>query len=374
MNNSDITIIIPTFNEFTNIEDIIRKNFEVLDNAGITGEILVVDDDSKDGTIQKVEELKSEFENLRIIVRHEDHGLSQSVAEGFDEASADIIQVIDADFSHPPDLIPEFYRTIKEDGYDVAIGSRYMKGGDISNWPLKRRIISLGATFFGRMLFPEITDPVSGFFAIRKDVVRNAGMKPRGYKILMEVLGKGRWEKAKEIPFTFKDREVGESKLKLSTMLDYIKQCVDIGTFALFNHDTATWKEWKKIIKFGLVGASGIVVNSAILYSLTEYLGIFYLMSALVAIETSIITNFILNDRWTFSAGKGVNHRIRSVWKRFASFQAVSVGGLVINFAVLMSLTEFLGIYYMVSNIVGIFVAFLWNFIVNRHVTWHADM
>ena len=368
MKNYDITVIIPTFNEAENIENITRTVSGILSGKGINAEILVVDDNSSDGTIDIVKGLKDEIPGVNLIVREDDHGLSQSVVEGFENAQADIIQVIDADFSHPPDLIPEFYRSVKEDGYDVVIGSRYTRGGDIQNWPLKRRIISLGATVFGRILFPEITDPVSGFFAIKKDVVADAEMKPRGYKILMEVLGKGTWKRAKEIPFTFRDREEGESKLRLSTMADYLLQCLDIGTYALKNHETSVWQEWKKIIKFGLVGASGIVVNTAILYCLTDYLGIYYMISSLFAIEAAIITNFILNDTWTFEGAK--NSHMGKRWKRFISFEVVSICGVVINMAVLFILTEFAGIYYLISNIAGIFIAFIWNFFINRHITW----
>ena len=226
----------------------------------------------------------------------------------------------------------------------------------------------MGATFFGRVLFPEVTDPVSGFFAIKKVVVAGAELKPRGYKILMEVLGKGRWQSFKEIPFTFKDREAGESKLKLSTIIDYIRQCIDIGLYAVSHHETSVWNEWKKLLKFGCVGLSGIFVNTGILYLLTEYAGLFYMVSSLFAIEVSIITNFLLNDCWTFN--DKINSRIAEKWKRFVSFEVISVLGVAINMGVLYTLTEFAGLWYILSNVIGIFVAFVWNFYVNRHVTW----
>lgn len=362
-----ITVIIPTFNEIENIENITKAVLDVFAKRDINGEILVVDDKSKDGTIDAVKAMQKSYPQVSLIVRESDHGLSQSVAEGFEKANSNIIQVIDADFSHPVELIPEFLSAI-ESGADVCIGSRYTKGGDITDWPLKRRLISLGATFFGRVLFPEVTDPVSGFFAIKKDVVAGAELKPRGYKILMEVLGKGRWQSFKEIPFTFKDREAGESKLKLSTIIDYIRQCIDIGLYALSHHETSVWREWKKLLKFGCVGLSGIFVNTGILYILTEYAGLYYLVSSLFAIEASIITNFLLNDSWTFN--DKVKSRIAEKWKRFVSFEVISVLGVAINMGVLYTLTEFAGIWYILSNIVGILVAFAWNFYVNRHVTW----
>ncbi len=362
-----LTVIIPTFNEEENIAAIVEAVDGVLAESNLPGEILVVDDSSRDRTIPIVEAIAAGKSNVRLLVRTHDHGLSQSVVDGFGHARSDVFQVIDADFSHPPELIPRFYEAI-ESGSDVVIGSRYMKGGNIEQWPLKRRIISLGATAFGRILFPEITDPVSGFFAVRRSVVEDAPLKPRGYKILMEVLGKGRWNSFTEIPFVFRDRAEGESKLAASTMADYIGQCTDITLFAFRHRSGAVWNEWKKIVSFGLVGLSGIFVNMGLLYVLTEYVGLYYLVSAAIAIEVSIISNFIWNDLWTFRSSRTLK-RARKI-HRFASFQAVSLGGLVINMIVLYALTDIAGIYYLVANLIGIFAAFAWNYLINRHYTW----
>ena len=166
----DLTVIIPTFKEEANIRNIVTEVDAVFKRNNLKGEILIVDDNSPDGTISIVNEIKNTKPNVNIIVRLEDHGLSQSVAEGFVKASSDVLVVIDADLSHPPALIPTMYREIMG-GYDIVIGSRYMDGGGIKKWPLKRRVISLGATFLGRLLFPDVSDPVSGFFAVRKSVV-----------------------------------------------------------------------------------------------------------------------------------------------------------------------------------------------------------
>ena len=363
----DLAVIIPTFNEEENIAAIIEAVNEVLQHNGIYGEILVVDDSSKDRTIPIVQEIASQSDNVRIIVRTEDHGLSQSVVEGFRVARSDIFQVIDADFSHPPELIPKFYEMIR-DGADIAIGSRYTKGGDIEQWPLKRRVISLGATVFGRILFPEVTDPVSGFFAVRREVVDGAPLAPRGYKILMEVLGKGRWRSFVEIPFVFRDREEGESKLRLDTMTDYLRQCADITRFSITRRAGPVWDEWKKIARFGLVGLSGIFVNMGLLYALTEFAGLYYLASAAIAIELSIVNNFIWNDIWTFGAAD--NLRFERKIQRFGSFQVVSMGGLLVNMAVLFLLADVFGVYYLVANLTGILIAFAWNYAINRHYTW----
>jgi len=363
----DLSVIIPTFNEEENIAAIIGAVNEVFRQSGIRGEVLVVDDSSKDRTIPIVQEIAGQNGNVRLIVRKDDHGLSQSVVEGFGKARSDILQVIDADFSHPPELIPRFYEAVR-DGADIAIGSRYMKGGDIEQWPLKRRVISLGATAFGRMLFPEVTDPVSGFFAVRREVVAGAPLAPRGYKILMEVLGRGRWHSFVEIPFVFRDREEGTSKLRLDTMVDYLRQCAGIARFTVTRRAGPVWDEWVKIVRFGLVGFSGIFVNMGLLYALTEIAGLYYLVSAAIAIELSIVNNFIWNDVWTFKSAGDL--RFERKVQRFASFQAVSVGGLAINMVVLYLLADIAGVYYLVANLAGILIAFAWNYGVNRHYTW----
>ncbi|PKL69639.1 MAG: glycosyltransferase family 2 protein [Methanomicrobiales archaeon HGW-Methanomicrobiales-1] len=363
----DLTVIIPTFKEEANIRNIITEVDAVFKRNNLKGEILVVDDNSPDGTITIANEIKKTKPNVNSIVRLADHGLSQSVAEGFDKASSDILVVIDADLSHPPALIPAMYHEIKE-GYDVVIGSRYMDGGGIKKWPLKRRVISLGATFLGRLLFPDVSDPVSGFFAIKKSVVANASLKPRGYKILLEVLGKGTWEKDKEIPFEFVDREIGSSKLKIKTIVEYAQQVIDITLFSFTHHQSAAWREWKRVFKFGLVGISGIVVNMGVLWYLTDFVGFYYLIASLFAIELSIINNFIWNDLWTFKSKAG--HELSSRWHRLVAFHVVSAGGLVINMGVLFLLTSVFGVYYLLSNLVGILLGFVWNFMANRRITW----
>lgn len=367
----DLTVIIPTFKEEANIRTIISEVDTVFRNSGLNGEILVVDDNSPDNTIAIVTELKQTLPNLNLLVRTSDHGLSQSVADGFSHASADVLVVIDADLSHPPALIPKMYEEIRS-GCDVVIGSRYMEGGGIRKWPLKRRIISLGATFLGRLLFPDITDPVSGFFAIRRSVVAEAKLKPRGYKILLEVLGKGTWENDKEIPFEFSDREVGTSKLKVRTIIEYAQQVADIAYYSLTHHQSAAWREWKKVFKFGIVGISGIFVNLGIMFFLVEYTSLHdypaNLLASAIAIEISILNNFIWNDLWTFRSDENRKYSNRS--HRFVTFNFVSAGGAVINWGIFLVLTAVFGIYYLAAQFIGTLVGFIWNFTVNRRVTW----
>jgi len=363
----DLTVIIPTFREEANIRNIITEVDAVFRNNTLNGEILVVDDNSPDNTAAIVNELKKTNPNVNLLVRTADPGLSQSVADGFLHASADIFVVIDADMSHPPALIPKMYEEIRA-GCDVVIGSRYMEGGGIRKWPLKRRVISLGATFLGRLLFPEITDPVSGFFAIRRSVVTGAQLKPRGYKILLEVLGKGIWENDREIPFEFSDREIGSSKLRPKTILEYAEQVVDITLYSFTHHQSAAWREWKKVFKFGIVGLTGIGVNLAILFLLVEYAYLNKDLSSAIATEVAILSNFIWNDLWTFHADE--NSRYSSRWHRLVAFNIVSAGGAVINVGIFILLTNWLSVYYIAAQFIGILIAFIWNFMINRRFTW----
>jgi len=365
----EMTVIIPTFNEEDNIAGIIKAVDSVFSVNNIRGEILVVDDESRDETINIVQCLTSRYNNLKIIVRHADHGLSRSVLEGFKQANSDIFLVIDADFSHPPILIPRFYEEIKK-GADIVIGSRYTPGGEIKQWPLRRRFLSLGATGFGRMLFFKIADPVSGFFALRKEVIFGAQLHPRGYKILMEVLGKGQWRSVSEIPFTFINRQNGNSKLTFFIISDYVKQILSITKYSLTLRNNQVWNEWNKMAKFGFVGLSGVLVNIGFLYLFTEYMGLYYIIASVVAIEISILNNFLLNDYWTFSLRDEVDSFTHNRFQRFLSFQCVSIVGFIINIGILYTLTENFGIYYLVSNLIGIVIVFFWNYLINRHITW----
>ena len=364
---SILTVIIPTFKEESNIGAIIDSVDEVFSRNAINGEILIVDDNSPDHTIKLVRELQKTKPHLSLVVRTQDPGLSLSVVEGFRTARADILLVMDADLSHPPPLIPVMLAGIR-DGNDLVIGSRYMEGGGIKKWPFKRRIISMGATFLGRLLFPEIHDPVSGFFAVKRSVVEHAPLRPRGYKILLEVLGKGTWQKVKEIPFEFVDRATGSSKLGGRTIIEYAGQVIDNARFSWNHHESAVWQEWVKLLKFGAVGLSGIIVNEGALIYLKGYIQFSLPVASIIAIELSILSNFILNDTWTFRTEQ--QHAMPHWWQRLLSFQVVSLGGAAINFVILNVLAVFAGVDYRVANILGILVAFSWNFWVNRRVTW----
>lgn len=227
---NSLSIIIPTYNEEENIGKIIFTLQKILENNSIPYEILVMDDNSTDKTQTIVQNISNSSLNIHLIVRSRDHGLSQSVVDGFSRSQNNLLIVMDADFSHPPSAVVELYHALTQ-GYDLVIGSRYIKGGAIENWPVERKILSFGATFLARLLFPNINDPVSGFFGLHRRILEEARLKPRGYKILLEVLGKSNWNSIIELPIKFVEREGGSSKLNLKVIFQYIIQFTDIAVF-----------------------------------------------------------------------------------------------------------------------------------------------
>jgi dolichol-phosphate mannosyltransferase len=224
----DLTVILPTFNEAENIEKMVITVDAICKAYNITEEILVVDDSSNDSTIVIVKKLMDDHPFLNILIRTQNPGLSPSIYDGIINAKADLVQCIDCDFSHPPEKIPVFYNLLKKEGYDMVIGSRYVKGGEVINWSIMRRVLSSGAALLGRLLIPNVKDSGSGFFAINRNILTGSLLSPRGFRMGFEILGKAHWTQVQEIPIVFKDREFGQSKLKGRIICDFLIQCGSI--------------------------------------------------------------------------------------------------------------------------------------------------
>jgi dolichol-phosphate mannosyltransferase len=224
----DLTVIIPTFNEEENIEIMVLTVDGICKANNIDEEILVVDDSSHDNTLSLVKRMMAYHPFLHLLIRTQNPGLSPSLYDGINNAQADLVQCLDCDFSHPPEKIPVFYSLLKNDGFDMVIGSRYIKGGEVINWPLLRRVLSSGAALLSRLLIPHIKDSGSGFFAINRTILETIRLSPRGFRMGFEILGKARWMRVQEIPIIFKDRELGHSKLKGRIIYDFLIQCGSI--------------------------------------------------------------------------------------------------------------------------------------------------
>lgn len=216
-----LSVIIPTYNERENLPTLLPRIFTVFEEHSIEGEVIVVDDDSPDGTGRVAQELARKYE-VQVIIRKGERGLATAVLAGFAAAKHSILGVMDADFSHPPEKIPELLKPIIQGKADVVIGSRYIKGGGILNWSRMRRWNSKVATLLAKPLV-KVNDPMSGFLCLKRSVIEGREFKPRGYKIALEILVKGKYERVVEIPFTFVDRIAGRSKLSIKEQCNYLR-------------------------------------------------------------------------------------------------------------------------------------------------------
>lgn len=353
----DISIIIPTFNEKGNLQELFTRIDNSLDCAY---ECILVDDNSADGTGEFAEELSRKYPII-IIHRQSKKSLACAVVEGFRHASGNVFVVMDADLQHSPEKIPELIKEL-EKGSDIAIASRHIEGGGIKKWSRFRRLTSYVAQFLAKTILPkirEISDPLSGFFALKREVIKESNLDPSGYKILLEILAKGNYKKVAEVPLIFKGRKTGKSKLNLREEVNYLKHLYKL---------SKSEKETIRFLKFCLVGLSGVLVNLGLLQLLTEIVGLFYLVSAVFSIESSVLSNFILNEIWTFRERR--TSPIKDVLNRMFRFNVVSLGGLSINMAILFLLTESFGMHYLISELFGIGGAVLWNFTLNTWWTW----
>ena len=230
-----VSLIIPTYEESENILSLLDKVSEVFLENNYDGEIIVVDDDSPDGTWKLVEKFQEQGKGeIKLLRRLEKRGLSSAVLDGFSMANGTILGAMDADLSHPPGKIPALLNLLIKGKADVVIGSRYTSGGSIENWPLKRRVVSKAVAGF-LSPFVKVRDPLSGFFFIRREVIDDAPLNPIGFKILLEILAKGKYRKIIEVPITFRDRRFGNSKLRYPQIRDFLLQLILV-VFAKFQN------------------------------------------------------------------------------------------------------------------------------------------
>jgi len=349
---AELSLVIPTYNEKENIQNLIKKIQEEFKENEIDGEIIIVDDNSPDGTGKIIETLKKEQKNLKIIHRKGKLGLSSAVLDGWKIAEGKILGVMDADLSHPPEKIKELFWAIGKDKVDFTIGSRYIKGGKIEGWNLKRKIMSKTATLLSR-IYTNVKDPMTGFFMIKKEVIKNANLNPKGFKILLEIIIKGKYKNIKEIPITFINRIEGKSKAGTKEIFYYLQ---NLAGYLPYKKNVI-----KEFVKFGVVGGIGTLVNIAILYLLTEKIGVYYLISAIFSFIIAMSSNFILNKVWTFKENIKLG-----IGKKYLQFGLVSVSALLVNLFFLYIFTEIFGIYYIISQILAIGIALIINFFGNK--------
>jgi len=214
-----LSVVVPTYNEAGSVPKLAERLHAALD--GRDWELVIVDDGSPDGTADIAAALAPRIPT-NVVRRAGKGGLASAVIAGFAAARGDILVVMDADLSHPPELVPALLSAI-EDGADLAVGSRYVAGGGVEDWPMKRQIVSRVACLMGSVLVP-VRDATSGFFALRRSVIDGVTLNPIGFKIGFEVIARGRYRSVVEVPYTFRDRELGASKFGRREIGQYVVQ------------------------------------------------------------------------------------------------------------------------------------------------------
>lgn len=221
--------MVPTYNERDRLPELVRAIFDAYDRGGIDGELVIVDDNSPDGTGAVADDLARAFP-ITVLHRAGKLGLGTAVVEGFAAASAQIVGVIDADLSHPPTLVPRMLAVMREHGADLVIGSRYVPGGGTRNWELSRVLMSKFACQLARGLTP-VRDATSGFFLMHRDRARGVTISAGGFKICLELLIRSEPRLVVEVPYVFAGRTVGESKMNFKEATGYLRQLRDLHAY-----------------------------------------------------------------------------------------------------------------------------------------------
>ncbi|MFN6518500.1 MAG: glycosyltransferase [Nostoc sp. CreGUA01] len=375
-----LSLVIPTYKERDNIQKIVSILSQILDES-IPGsyELIVVDDDSPDRTWEIAQSLTTEYPQLRVMRRQDERGLSSAVIRGWQAATGNVLGVIDGDLQHPPEVLMQLLRNI-EQGADLAVASRHVEGGGVSSWSVVRRFLSRGAQLLGLIILPgvlgRVSDPMSGYFMVRRSAIANAILNPVGYKILLEVIGRGKVSQLAEVGYVFRERTEGESKVTWKQYIDYIHHLVRLrlstGRVGRFKRKVNF--PVGRFIRFGLVGLSGVFVDMAMLYLLSDPTTLAWPLtrSKILAGEIAILNNFLWNDAWTFADVSAKQQEWHQRGKRFIKFNVICLAGLILNVLVLNLVFNFLIPNRYIANLIAIAVATIWNFWVNLKLSWRV--
>ncbi len=374
--NPQVSIIIPTYNESKNIIDVL-KTIRANIPKGFQTETIVVDDNSPDGTGKIVDEYISNIKKIAentidVIHRRAKEGLSSAILHGIQKAKGETIVVMDSDFSHPPNIIPKMLDAFKQYQCDLVVASRYITGGKIQGWTKKRKIMSKIATLIAKKgLGVNTKDPMSGFFAFKKNIIKELNFDALGYKFLLEILVKTKGIRVKEIPYTFENRKFGSSKLDSSTVLDYLKSIWKLyknGKIKATNEKRNSIRFISKAARFFTVGASGLIVNYLVSILFTSGLTeMWYLHANMFGIIASISSNFILNKVWTFEDRDFSKKKVLTQYGKFSLFSSL---GALVQLGMVFLLVDSYGISYPYSLVLAISVAAFSNFILNKKLTF----
>ncbi|MEA2449204.1 MAG: hypothetical protein QOG63_1136 [Thermoleophilaceae bacterium] len=348
-----LSLVIPTRNEVENIDALVEHIEQVMPEVSM--EVIFVDD-SDDGTPGAVERVaRTSSRTVKLIHRREGErhgGLGGAVVEGMRVARAPWVCVMDADLQHPPEVIEAMATEAFDQRSDIVVASRFVGDGSVGDFGPVRRAFSRASTAAAGVFFRGplrgVSDPMSGFFMVRREAVDLDSLRPQGFKILLEILVRTPGLRKAEVPFTFGERYAGDSKASAREGLNYLTQLwrLRLSAFTM------------RVGRFGLVGLTGLAVNTGVLVALAELAGISYILAAVVATQVSTLWNFVLTELWVF----GDRQHRRSGPRRIAMFFAVNNVALALRAPVLIGLTAGLGIHYAASNVISLVLVFVARF------------
>ena len=388
-----LSVIIPTYNEAENILKLIEAIRYHLP-TDISAEIIIVDDNSPDGTGTLVEKYIKTITNemldstqtrkclVKVIHRQKRDRLIPAILHGVRFSTGQNILIMKGDFSHPPEIIPRLINELNQDPNCIVIASRYIKGASIVGWPFKKLMLSMSAVRIARhsLKLRNVKDPMSDFFALPGHVLKNIEFDIQDFKILLEILVKDKNLRVREIPFTFNDPHFGKSKLDSRIIFDYTKAIWQLYRYGRNSSRVIQNKQERrglvlflsKAARFFTVGASGLLINYIISSLLTggTVSNLWYIHGTLVGIIFSITTNFLLNKLWTF---EDRNFSLYHTLKQYGLFVAFSSLGASIQLLLVYLLVES-GLSYSPSLIMAVATAAISNFILNKKWTFHEKI
>jgi putative flippase GtrA len=363
-----VTVVVPTRNEADNVRPLVEQ---LRDALGATPSEIVFVDDSDDHTPQVISALSEpDPDGVRLLHRSKGErtgGLGGAVTAGLEAARAPWVVVMDGDLQHPPATVPELLAAGQVDQADAVVASRYRTRGRVTGLGgAFRRVVSRASGTLARIFFPvrlrAVTDPMSGFFAVRRDALDTTSLRPNGYKILLEVVVRGRMRQISEVPYTFQPRQAGESKASFREGVRYLRHLTLLRIGAT-RHPVSPLG---RLAGFALAGAIGTAVNSAALWALGEAAGLPYLLAAFLAVQVAIVWNFAVIDNLVMPPGEHARRR------RFGRFLLLNNTLTPVHLGLLYGLVQLAGLHYLEANVLAIVVVFVLRYAVTSNWVYGA--
>jgi dolichol-phosphate mannosyltransferase len=360
----ELSVVVPTFNEGRNLDALVALLDACL--QAVHWEVIFVDDDSPDGTARAVRSLAETNSRIRLVHRIHRRGLSSACIEGMLASTAPYVAVMDADLQHDERLLPQMLAALKEGDLDIVVGSRHVEGGGMGDWAAERELASRFATWLsGLVLKADLKDPMSGFFMLRRELIDEVvhDLSAIGFKILLDIFVTAKRPlRFKELPYTFRNRHAGESKLDNVVVWQYIAMLLDksVGRYVPV-----------RFIAFAFIGGLGVFVHMAVLWLVFRGMGETFVVGQTAATLVAMTFNFFLNNWFTYR-----DRRLRG-WglvRGWISFTLACSLGAVANVGIatyLFNTAPEGGLWWVLSASAGIIVGAVWNYAVTSVYTWN---